>query len=195
MSLYTRTGDAGTTGLIGNVRVKKYDLRIAAYGTVDELNCSLGSARAELARAEDASELDNYLGTMQSELFDIGADLATVGGDAAVPRIQRAVTRIEAWIDASEAELPALRNFILPGGSLLAAAFHTMRSTARRAERQVWELIDREIERGEKDHQVPLEIAVYLNRVSDLAFSWARLANHRLDIADVPWLSERPEDA
>ncbi|MCR9248173.1 MAG: cob(I)yrinic acid a,c-diamide adenosyltransferase [bacterium] len=176
MPIYTKTGDDGDTGLFGNRRVPKDDARIEAYGTVDELNACIGLARAESL----PKDLDDRLASIQSALFDIGADLATEDGNASVPRLTTATTMLEQWIDESEAALPALQSFVLPGGTRAAGLLHLARTIARRAERRYWTL-------RRDTESVPDEIGVYLNRLSDLFFSWARLANHEAGVADTPW--------
>ena len=176
MSLYTKTGDEGETGLFGNRRVPKDDLRIEAYGAIDELNSCLGLLRCE--RFEP--ETDGRLETMQNLLFEIGADLATDGGNASVSAVTHAIALMEQWIDGSEQELPQLRNFVLPGGSRASGLLHVARTVARRAERRFWTL-------AKVAHDVPRPIGVLLNRMSDLCFSWARRANVRAGVADVPW--------
>jgi len=177
MPIYTRTGDEGDTGLFGNRRVPKDDVRIEAYGTVDEVNSLLGLVRSEgLDR-----EFDLALQQIQCTLFEIGADLATEGGRASLPRVQPAIAQLEQWIDASEAQLPPLRTFVLPGGCRQASLLHLLRTVVRRAERRYWTLARR------PESNVPRPIGVYLNRLSDLCFSWARRANLRAGIADVPW--------
>jgi cob(I)alamin adenosyltransferase len=181
MPIYTRTGDRGDTGLFGNRRVAKDHIRIEAYGTVDELNAHVGSVRCEVTDAA----FDAQLRSIQDALFDIGADLATEGGAASLPRIEPGIVELEHWIDASEAELAPLRTFVLPGGSRLAALLHVVRTVARRAERRYWTLVRQVAAEG--GAAVPAPIGVYLNRLSDLAFSWARRANHRAGVADVPW--------
>jgi cob(I)alamin adenosyltransferase len=181
MVLYTGTGDTGHTGLFGNQRVAKDDPRIEAYGTIDELNCFFGLLRSDGLPAD----FDAQLAEIQSALFDIGADLATPGGKACVPRIDRGITQLERWIDASEDELPPLRTFVLPGGGRSSALLHVLRAVARRAERRYWHLA------RDPANAVPAPIGVYLNRLSDLLFTWARRANHRAGIADVPW--QRPQ--
>ncbi|MCB9879090.1 MAG: cob(I)yrinic acid a,c-diamide adenosyltransferase [Planctomycetes bacterium] len=193
MPIYTRTGDDGTTGLFGNQRVAKDHARIEAYGTVDELSSTLGVCAAELAVASPGQPpppgfAATSFAAIQSVLFDLGADLATVGGKAAVDRVADATRRLEAWIDESEALLPALRSFVLPGGTRLAALLHVSRTVARRAERRFWTLC--QVEATEPARAVPTEFGVYLNRLSDLCFSWARLANRLADSPDVPWLRE-----
>jgi len=179
MKIYTKTGDRGDTGLFGGARVSKASQRVEAYGAVDELNSMLGVARAHGVEAQ----IDLVLGTMQVELFQVGAELATVPGkedkigialvgDAEIAALERA-------IDASEAELAPLKTFILPGGAPAAAALHVARCVCRRAERAVVRL--------GADEPVRPALVIYLNRVSDLLFVLARLANHRAGVADVPW--------
>lgn len=174
MPIYTGTGDDGETGLFGNKRVPKGDLRIDAYGTVDELNALLGMARTEAL----PQELDQRLGKIQDTLFEVGADLAAPDQGVA-PGVAAAIGEAEAWIDESEAQLPQLRTFILPGGHRQAAILHLARTVTRRAERLVWSLSQRE--------SVPKALGIYLNRLSDLLFSWARLCNQAHGFEDVPW--------
>ncbi len=184
MPIYTGTGDDGSTGLFGNQRVGKDDLRVETYGSIDEINSQIGLLRCEALPAE----LDQRLATIQGTLFELGSDLATPGSTAALPAVIAGIRDAEAWIDASEAELPALGSFVLPGGHREAAMLHLARTAARRAERLFWALHRREAD------QVEPQLGVYLNRLSDLLFSWARLANHRHGVADVPWLPA-PRDA
>jgi cob(I)alamin adenosyltransferase len=177
--IYTRAGDDGETGLFGNRRVRKSDLRIETYGTVDELNACLGLVRAEgLPR-----EIDEKLAELQALLFEVGADLASPGGRSAVPRVEASVAAMERWIDALEQELPPLRSFILPAGHREAALLHVARTVCRRAERLFWELADRD--------PLPPEPGKFLNRLSDLLFVLARDANRRHRLPDVPWLPPR----
>ena len=181
MPIYTRTGDDGHTGLFGNRRVPKDHERIEAYGTVDEMNSVLGMLRAELT--EGRSPSDEQIQAVQDTLFEIGADLATEGGEASVPRVEKETLQLEQWIDASEGQLPPLTNFVLPGGCKVAALLHLARTVSRRAERCYWTL-----QRAVEDtHPVPTPIGIYLNRLSDLFFSWARLANQQEGVADIPW--------
>jgi len=186
MKIYTRTGDAGETGLFGGGRVRKDHERVEAYGEVDELNAGIGSAIVALETA-GVDELVERLRSIQEDLFAIGAHLATPtereGGRATthlpalpVPRIRQ----MEEWIDAAEEELEPLRNFILPGGTDAAARLHLARTVCRRAERRVLSLA------GAAD--VPAPILVYLNRLSDLLFVIARVANRRSGTQDVPWI-------
>lgn len=175
MPIYTKTGDGGDTGLFDNRRVRKHDPRIECYGTVDELNSFLGLLRAEAL----PPDLDLALREVQETLFEIGADLATPGGRNSAPRVERGIVQLEGWIDAAQAKLPALSTFVLPAGHRESALLHVCRTVCRRAERGFWLLHDREA--------VLDRIGVYLNRLSDLLFVWARAANHRHGKGDVAW--------
>lgn len=190
LKIYTRTGDDGDTGLFGGQRVHKDDLRVEAYGTVDELNAVLGVARTH-APASDA-DIDALLQTLQNDLFGLGSDLATPEekdtkkGRIHITRVSPAqVAALEAQIDRFEAELPPLTNFILPGGSALASSLHLGRVVCRRAERCCVTLA-----RAEADI-APLnpDVIRYLNRLSDLLFVLCRVANKRRDVPDVVWKS------
>ncbi|TWT43419.1 cob(I)yrinic acid a,c-diamide adenosyltransferase [Botrimarina hoheduenensis] len=186
MKIYTRTGDTGETALLGGVRASKDDIRIEAYGTVDELNASLGAARAELVRSERLAEsvaesIDAILAEAQNRLFDLGAELATATGATIsfATLSEPHVAALEGSIDHHESSLPPLREFVLPGGSAAASHLHLARCVCRRAERTVVRLA------GE---QAVREIAVrYLNRLSDLLFVLARAANHGQGVTDTPW--------
>lgn len=184
MKIYTRTGDAGTTALFGSDRVVKTHPRIEAYGTVDEANSHLGLARALLARAAGADTLIPVLGTLQEELFEVGADLATPpDARASVPRITAEhVRRLEATIDRFEADLPALKQFILPGGSPAGAALHVARTVCRRAERLTVGATQTE--------PINAHALVYLNRLSDLLFVLARWVNHQAGTPEPGWKPE-----
>jgi len=180
VKIYTRTGDAGETGLFAGGRVPKDGIRVEAYGAVDELNAALGLARTAIRDAE----LDAALARIQHDLFALGADLATPLDAATnwVVRVDDTMTaRLEAEIDRFEDELPPLTHFVLPGGTPAAAHLHLARTVCRRAERRVVHLA----------HAEPLNTAVlrYLNRLSDWLFVAARLANHRAGRADEPWIS------
>jgi len=177
MKIYTKTGDDGTTGLVGGTRVAKSDPRIECYGTVDELNAAIG-----LAAVAAQPPLVGQLRQVQADLFTIGSHLATPQDSPqrdSLPQLDDSiVTRLESQIDATTAQLPTLRNFILPGGSELAARLHLARTICRRAERLVVAL--------------PSEPAVaftvrYLNRLSDWLFTEARRANDLARIPDVIW--------
>src|SRR5436305_7794538 len=175
MKIYTRTGDAGETSLFGGVRVPKSDARIEAYGTIDELNSFLGVARASWP----ASPLDTQLAAAQSDLFEIGAHLASPG-TSRFPGVDSAhIEELERGIDTMEEELTPLKTFILPGGSLAASHLHVARVVCRRAERLVVALRD--------DDEATKASVTYLNRLSDFLFVAARFANHTQGVADVPW--------
>ena len=177
--IYTKTGDRGETGLFGGPRVPKDDLRIEAYGTVDELNSMLGVIRS----GNPPEAIDQLICRIQNELFDVGAELATP--DAANRGIQGIgedqIAAIEAEIDRYDAQLPPLQRFILPGGIVSAAQLHLARTICRRAERQVVSLTRRD------ESQISTPILVYLNRLSDLLFVLARAVNWLDGTPDVPW--------
>ncbi|HMQ31724.1 MAG TPA: cob(I)yrinic acid a,c-diamide adenosyltransferase [Chloroflexaceae bacterium] len=180
MKIYTRTGDAGETGLFGGGRVPKDALRVHAYGTADECNAAVGLARA----AGLDAELDALLAQVQNQLFVVGADLATPGESANIPRVGAdEVAFLEGAIDALEAGLEPLRQFILPGGTAAAAQLHMARTVCRRAERWAVSLA--------REEPVGPQVLVYLNRLSDFLFVAARAANARAGAADVPWVSPR----
>ena len=179
MKIYTKSGDDGTTGLLGAGRVLKFDPRIESYGTIDELNAVLGVARA----AGLDSDADSAVARLQDDLFAVGAALADPNPAG---KFHNAVTtdhgdRLEAEIDAIEGELPPLTQFILPGGTAAAAQLHLARTICRRAERLVVRLDHK------PDGLVPPNLIVYLNRLSDLLFVLARVVNHRAGVADIPW--------
>lgn len=177
MKIYTRMGDSGQTSLLGGVRVRKDDLRIEAYGTVDELNAVIGLVRSE----ELPKEIDALLANIQNELFELGAELATP--ESSAHRQQRINDRhaadMEEAIDQWEVVLKPLRQFILPGGTPAAAGLHLARTVCRRAERHVVTL--------RETSPVSEAVLVYLNRLSDLLFVLARATNHEASRDDVPW--------
>jgi cob(I)alamin adenosyltransferase len=207
VKIYTRTGDAGDTGLFDGTRVSKADPRVAAYGEVDELNAWLGLARASLTKGEPTQgspegldyestghspkgldygkydDLAKMVEQIQRDLFALGARLADPAHKIA-ERVSKATvsseesTRLERWIDELEAELPPLRRFILAGGSAAGAAFHVARTVCRRAERAIV---------GLGDHAVDAEIVVYVNRLSDLLFVLARTVNARSGAQELEW--------
>jgi cob(I)alamin adenosyltransferase len=179
--IYTRKGDDGSTGLFGGGRVSKADLRVEAYGEVDELNAVLGWAIA----VSGDSEIQAELSAIQSDLFAVGAQLADPGHDSRASKEKTRIdqARIEAFerrIDRAEEETGPVRQFILPGGAPAAAALHLARTVCRRAERRVVSLAG-------KETVSPLVVS-YLNRLSDLLFALARLANRRAGVPDVPWV-------
>jgi cob(I)alamin adenosyltransferase len=178
VKIYTKTGDSGETSLFDNTRVSKGDARVDAYGEVDELNATLGAARA----AGLDGDLNGALEEIQKELFAIGARLADPSKRISA-RITKAevvdtqTARLETTIDRLEVELPPLRRFILPGGSPAGALLHLARTVCRRAERRVVALTE----------PVDPAIVVYLNRLSDLLFVMARAANHRSGVTEIEW--------
>lgn len=177
MSIVTRTGDKGETGLFGGKRVPKNDARIHAYGTVDELNAMLGVI---IATTDLSPLLHGHLLKTQNMLFRLGADLATPRehNNAQVPRIEHEhVQELEEWIAAFERELPPLQYFVLPGGSATAAELHVARTVCRRAERWTVELRQQE--------DIGAEAVIYLNRLSDYLFLAALKANKDAGVEDV----------
>ena len=181
MKIYTKTGDAGETGLFGGGRVPKDHARVEAYGDVDELNSCLGVVRS----TQPVHLFDELMETIQRDLFSLGGQLATPDPEKVKKALEKAEltpARIEVFeqiMDESDRELPALTAFVLPAGTPKAAALHLARTVCRRAERNVVRL----------SHQaeIPELFIVYLNRLSDLLFTLARLANHRDGAGDVTW--------
>jgi cob(I)alamin adenosyltransferase len=172
--IYTRTGDAGQTGLIGGARVPKDDPRVEAYGSLDEASSALGALAAHVDPATAS-----IVAGMQRTLFDIGAELANPAADRAASVTGNHVDELERLIDAWEHELTPLREFILPGGSVPAAHCHLARSIVRRAERRTVTLA----------RQAPVnpDVLRYLNRLSDCLFVLARVLNRRAGVADAHW--------
>ena len=182
--IYTRSGDAGTTALGSGRRVSKSDLRIEAYGTVDETNAVLGIARLHTASAE-LSSLDRMLARIQNELFDLGADLCLPEGDAekskgALRIVAGQVERLEREIDGINKDLAPLRSFVLPGGHPAAAYLHLCRTICRRAERLIVALA------GKPEEMVSVEVLAYINRLSDHFFVASRWVNAK-GKGDVLW--------
>jgi cob(I)alamin adenosyltransferase len=181
MKIYTKTGDQGSTGLFGGGRVPKDDIRVEAYGDVDELNAVLGVARS----VEPLPRIDEVLVPIQRDLFAIGALLATPDRDKMAMHLQKAridearIGELERAIDEGEAELEPLTAFIIPGGSPKAAALHVARTVCRRAERHVVRL--------QHEVELPPLAVIYLNRLSDLLFTLARVANRRSGAGEVTW--------
>jgi cob(I)alamin adenosyltransferase len=180
MKIYTKRGDTGETGLFGGSRVPKDDLRIRTYGTLDELNAVLGIVLSETGVP---TEVQRSLIRVQGELFQLGAELATPRGKTVGIQMLdlSQIESLEKEIDAWEAVLPPLKTFILPGGSTSAAKAHLARTVSRRAERELVTL-----NRAEPVRPVVLQ---YLNRLSDYLFVLARYLNHKMKIADVPWIA------
>lgn len=179
MKIYTKTGDDGTTGLIGGARVGKDDLRIECYGTIDELNATIG-----LCASISDESLKAWFTPVMNELFVIGAHLATPGDQKNTsgwmpPLTQAMVDRLEQQIDSAEKQLSPLQNFILPGGTDLSARLHLARTVCRRAERLLVHF--------SRSHPLDELLMRYINRLSDWLFVVARLANHLAGVGDVPW--------
>lgn len=178
VKIYTKTGDTGETSLYGGKRVPKFDLRLEAYGTVDEANAALGLSFTQLGAEMYWAELE----AIQNDLFTIGSELATphgetIGGLALIT--EERVTELEHAIDAMEAELPQLSNFILPSGSSLGAHLHLARTVVRRAERALARLAAQE--------NIRPEVVKYLNRLSDYLFVLARHANMKAGGKEIRW--------
>ena len=181
LKIYTRTGDRGDTGLFGGGRVAKDDPRVEAYGEVDELNAAIGLARA----IELMPRIDEVLVPIQRDLFSLGALLATPDREKMRAQLDKArideerIAQLERAIDVGEGELEPLKAFILPGGTPKAAALHVARTVCRRAERRVVAL---------RAHvELPDLVVIYLNRLSDLLFVLARVANRRAGAGEVTW--------
>ena len=181
MKIYTKTGDAGETGLFGGGRVPKNHPRVEAYGDVDELNSVIGFARA----IESVPRVDDVLLPVQRDLHAIGALLATPPRDKRAQQLEKAridedrIRALERAIDAGDEELEPLRAFIIPGGSPKAAALHVARTVCRRAERRVVQLAH--------ETEIPSLVVIYLNRLSDLLFTLARVANRRASVEETSW--------
>lgn len=184
--IYTRTGDAGETSLVGGQRVVKDALRIDAYGTVDELNAFVGLARAAaeegVPRFPGLNALCAILKRVQHELFNLGSILATLPEDVhpKQPRITQAeIIRLENEIDQANETLPVLRSFVLPGATPLDAELHICRTVCRRAERTLVAL--------SREEPVPAEAVQYLNRLSDALFVWSRFVNLQMEQREMLW--------
>ena len=181
MKIYTKTGDKGDTGLFGGGRVPKDDPRVEAYGDVDELNAVIGLVRA----IEPLPRIDEVLVPMQRDLFSIGALLATPDLDKMHRHLEKAniddrrIAELERSIDDCDRDLEPLKAFIIPGGSKKGATLHVARTVCRRAERRVVAL--------QRDVEIPQIVVVYLNRLSDLLFTLARLANVLTGAGEVTW--------
>ncbi len=177
--LYTKTGDKGSTSLLGGKKVSKSDLRIEAYGNVDELNSFLGYLKDQ---EEVESRLKQQLYWIQEHLFTIGSHLATEPGFKGfeIPKItDTEVSQLEVWIDTLDSKVPPLKNFILPGGHPAVSLAHVCRSVCRRTERSTISLAQNE--------EVDEVIIRFLNRLSDYLFIFARAIGHQLNVPEIPW--------
>lgn len=179
MRLYTRTGDKGKTSIIGG-RVEKDDIRVEAYGTVDEVNCFVGQAVTQLD-PEIFADILSDLEKIQHELFDCGGDLANVTKNRELKLTKESVEYLEKKIDELIVEAPKLERFILPGGAPAAASIHLARTVTRRAERLVVSLV-------KADPEIPETAMQFLNRLSDYFFALARVINYRLNLQDVEYV-------
>lgn len=180
MKIYTRTGDKGETSLLGGKRVSKANLRVEAYGTVDELNSVIGVALSVISNKQQVARRE--LIKIQHDLLEIGSALASSGNknyEARIKNLEMRVRETESFIDKLTKELSELRNFILPGGRRAGALLHQARTICRRAERRVVELAQKE--------SVPQEILVYINRLSDLLFTMARFINYKENKKETIW--------
>ncbi len=181
MTIYTKTGDSGETGLFGGGRVPKDDIRVTAYGEVDELNAAIGAVLACEPSDFEASLLES----IQRDLFSIGGQLATPDPAKVARALEKAelvdsrIEELEAVVDRADRELEPLKDFVLPGGTPKAALLHQARTVCRRAERRVVALA--------REQDIPSIVVVYLNRLSDVLFTLARLANHRAGSNDRIW--------
>lgn len=181
LKIYTKTGDDGDTGLFGGGRVPKDHPRVEAYGEIDELNAVIGMARS----VEMMPRIDEVLAPVQRDLFSLGALLATPDHEKMKQQLEKArisdarIAQLEQAIDDGEAELEPLTAFILPGGTPKAASLHVARTVCRRAERAIIKL--------QKETEVPQIVIIYLNRLSDLLFVLARVANRRAGAGEVTW--------
>ncbi len=182
--VYTRSGDAGETGLVGGSRVHKSDLRVCVYGEIDELNSSLGCVRDSLSKKTE--ELASLLETIQQELFDIGSEVATPSDDnyeGMYKTTEKEVTSLEKLCDRFSEGLPDLQSFILPGGSPTASSLHLARCVCRRAEREAWKLKEKE--------ELNPEILKYLNRLSDLLFILSRYVLKKEGKKEILWVQAK----
>lgn len=185
MKIYTKTGDKGTTALIGGVRVPKNHLRIEAYGTVDELNSHIGVVRDRICHEDEANA---WLQEIQDRLFTLGAELATAPNKVVrmeLPDLHAEdITWLEARMDAMNELLPEMRSFILPGGNLAASHCHVARCVCRRAERLCVAL-------ESEEHNVPELVIPYLNRLSDFLFTLCRSITHKAGGVETPWRARK----
>ncbi len=182
MSIYTRTGDTGLTSLFGGKRVLKSEELVDVYGSIDELNSWVGYIAAEFS----IPDVSQFLQTIQSDLFTIGSTLAGWSGDLSM--LEGRIKEMEARIDAMEKDLPPIRNFILPGGSVLGALTHIVRSICRRVERQLVGLKVRKVQEVREVREGDLLLMIkYLNRLSDLFFMLARFINNKAGKKETVW--------
>ena len=175
--IYTRTGDGGTTSLVGGTRIGKDDVRLEAYGTVDELNSHLGLLR--VFTGDVAGDSETELDSIQNKLFNVGAYLATEGAEVCRGLGTDDIARLEEWMDSMEEALPPLNSFVLPGGTRAAAEAHICRTVCRRAERRVITL--------GHSAQLDANVVKYLNRLSDWLFVYSRWLTVRSGAREITW--------
>ena len=183
--LYTKKGDDGSTSLIGGERVSKSHARVNAYGTLDELNCIMGWIRTKASENKQYKTLVSRIQILQNQLFDLGAELACPAGQEweGMKKVnQEMISELETWIDESSEKTPALKTFVLPGGTELNSRLHIARATSRRVERLVVQM--------SKNEEVSLESIKYLNRLSDLLFAWARESSYTEGAKEYLWQSK-----
>lgn len=185
MKIYTKTGDKGTTRLVDGSQVEKFNPRVEAYGSVDELNSQLGVIRSLIEEKNNnaLNALNPKLEKIQNHLFNVGSLLATENKVVfnKLPQItEKQIEQLEHWIDEATAALPELKNFILPSGDLIASELHVARTSCRRAERRATEIL-----LNNNDHYQ--NTLIYLNRLSDLLFTWARWTNLKLGRTETVW--------
>ena len=182
MKIYTKTGDNGTTSLIGGERVKKYDLRVEAYGTVDELTAFIALLSDELSEDERTENIIDELATIESQLMSVAALLAVgKGGEGKVaPIANERITMLEEAIDRMQAELPAITKFTIPGGHRALSLCHVCRTICRRAERAALRVAD--------ISEVDSSATIYLNRLSDYLYTLGRVVTERLKVEEKLWI-------
>jgi cob(I)alamin adenosyltransferase len=180
MKIYTKKGDAGETSLFGGTKTKKSNIRINAYGTVDELNSTIGMVLSYSISEQG----ETILAQVQNDLFVVGATLATPDpGKSKIDQVgDKEIKGLEKWIDTLEEDLPPLKSFILPGGGGAGSTLHFARTVCRRAERETVELAETE--------DIPADAIIYLNRLSDLLFVLARYENRQQGEKETPWIPE-----
>lgn len=188
MKIYTKVGDAGQTSLFGGTKVSKADLRIRAYGGLDELNAFLGLAVTELSSGDFPAEIQKRLQRVQEELFQLGAELATPPGkNVGIPLIdENDVKQLEIEIDEMDERLAPMKNFILPGGTKFAAFTHVARTVCRRTERDLVSL-EHSLQEANPPQSLRPVVIQYINRLSDYLFVTARWINFLSNVQELPW--------
>ena len=181
MKIYTKKGDSGYTGLLGGGRVPKSDPVLCVLGDLDEFNACLGTA---IVHANGSSS-EAFLKKLQSTVFDVGAEIASTDGRFAAKGVEAITLETEEWIDRLTEQMPELKNFVLPGGTILSADLHLARTVCRRAERSLSSLAQQK--------RIRPEVTAFVNRISDWLFCAARFANHEAGVKDVVWTGGNQE--